>query len=105
MKNSASFLRTFAVPTVVALATLGLGAAAYAASTVKPKEMTCEEFLALGTEVQPRVVYWMEGYSKSGKPEDAEIDMDALERPVAVVVTECRKAPRSTVWEKLKQYF
>ncbi|HXL09372.1 MAG TPA: HdeA/HdeB family chaperone [Candidatus Bathyarchaeia archaeon] len=31
--------------------------------TVKPETMTCEEFLALGEDVQPHVVYWIHGYS------------------------------------------
>jgi hypothetical protein len=107
MKKFASLVRTGAVPMVVALAALGLGSAAHAstpAKKVKAKEMTCEEFLALGTEVQPRVVYWLEGYTQSGKAEDGEIDVDAIERPVAMVVTECHKAPKATLMEKLKAH-
>jgi len=71
---------------------------------IKPREMTCRDFLALGTEDQPRVVYWLEGFSKSGKPEGAEIDLDSLQRPVAMVVTECRQAPKATLWQKLKEH-
>ena len=28
--------------------------------TVNPETMTCEEFLALGEEMRPRAVYWIE---------------------------------------------
>jgi hypothetical protein len=116
MKKSTSLLRSLAVPGIVAVATLGLATASLAAGshdtkdgkTAKPmkaKEITCEQFLDLGTEVQPHVVYWLEGYSKAGKPEDAEIDVEELERPVTVVVTECRNTPKATVWEKIEKYF
>jgi acid stress chaperone HdeA len=92
----------------IALAGLACGATAHASASkpgkVKAKQITCEEFLALGTDVQPRVVYWIEGYSKAGRPEAAEIDLDALERPVAMVVTECQRAPKATLWEKVKKY-
>ena len=105
MKKSTLLVRTVAVPMAVVLAALGLGLVAHSAEKVKAKEMTCEEFLALGHEVQPRVVYWLEGYSKSGKLEDAEIDVDALERPIAMVVTECHKAPKSSLLKKIEAYF
>lgn len=108
MKKSTALTRTFAVLAAVALAALGIGSAAHATTTakkVKPKQITCEEFLALGTEAQPRVVYWLEGFSKSGRLEDTEIDVDALERPIAMVVTECHKTPKATLLEKIEEYF
>jgi acid stress chaperone HdeA len=108
MKQS-TLARMLAVPAVVALAALGLGSVAHAANKpakkVKAKEFTCEEFLTLGTEVQPHVVYWLEGVTQSGKLEDAEFDVDEMERPVAVLVTECHKAPKATLLEKIKEYF
>jgi hypothetical protein len=90
----------------IALAGLACGATAHASASkpgkVKAKQITCEEFLALGTDVQPRVVYWIEGYSKAGRPEAAEIDLDALERPVAMVVTgdpaRASRSCRSSSW-------
>jgi hypothetical protein len=105
---SAPFGRKSVIGLVVAASALAIGAVAYAskpAAKVKAKEMTCEEFLALGTDVQPRVVYWLEGFTQSGKAEDAEIDVDAIERPVAVVVTECHEAPKATLLEKLERVF
>lgn len=108
MKTLASSTRTLVIAAAFALAALGLGSVAHATrdrhQKIKPRQMTCRDFLALGTEDQPRVVYWLEGYSKSGKPEDAEIDLDSLQRPVAMVVTECRQAPKATLWQKLKRH-
>jgi hypothetical protein len=104
MKKSTRLTRRLAVPVGIAVAALCVGVAAQAAKKVNPKQITCEEFLALGTEVQPQVVYWLEGYSKAGKPEAAEIDVDALEQPVTMVVTDCRTAPKATLWEKVKKH-
>lgn len=97
-------VRALAYPAAAVLAALAIGPAAHARS-VKAKDITCEEFLALGTDVQPQVVYWIEGVSRSGTPETAELDLDAVERPVAVVVTACRKAPEATLWEKVEKLF
>jgi len=108
MKKGTSLVRMVAVPMVVGLAALGLGSVSHAAKTnktLKAKEMTCEDFLALGDDVQPRVVYWLEGYSQSGKPEEAEIDIDAIQRPITVVVTECHKTPKATLLQKIEDYF
>lgn len=105
MKKPALLASTVAVTMVVAFAALGLGSVAYAGQKVKAKEMTCEEFLTLGDEVQPRVVYWLDGYSKSGKLEDREIDVESFDRPIAMVVTECRKAPKASLVKKIEDYF
>src|SRR5262245_53925682 len=34
---------------------------------IKPVKMTCEEFMALGTDVQPEVAYFLDGYSRKDK--------------------------------------
>ncbi len=104
MKRSMQSLRSLVVPMGVAIGVLGMGMTAHAAKKLKPEEITCEDFLALGTEVQPHVVYWLEGYSASGKLEEAELDVDALDRPVAMLVTECHEAPKATVWQKIKDH-
>jgi acid stress chaperone HdeA len=72
--------------------------------TVKPETMTCEEFLALGEEVRPHAVYWIEGYSKSGEKVEA-VSIDAFARPIAAVVDECEKTPKETLWQKIKKHF
>jgi len=109
MLKSTAYGRTFALSMIVAVAAIGLGSVAHAAKPEKKqlnaKEMTCQDFLALGTEEQPRVVYWLDGYSKSGKLESEDIDIDAFERPVAMVVTECTKAPKASLMDKIKAYF
>lgn len=108
MKKSSRSAFRFAVPAGLAIAALGFGVAAHAskdtAKKVNAAKFTCEEFLALGTETQPRVVYWLEGVSNSGKPEAAEVDVGTLERPVSMIVTECRQTPKATLWDKVKQH-
>jgi HdeA/HdeB family len=71
--------------------------------TVKPETMTCEEFLALGEEVRPQAVYWIEGYESGVKKE--AIRIDAFARPITAVVAECEKTPKETLWQKIKKYF
>jgi len=72
--------------------------------TVKPETMTCEEFLALGEEVRPQAVYWIEGYSKSGAKVEA-MRINAFSRPITTVVAECEKTPKETLWQKIKKHF
>lgn len=105
-------MRSLLVRTLIGASSLAVAAVACAGSAQaeesaapKAKDMTCEEFLALGTEIQPRVVYWMDGYSKAGKLEESEVDVRDFERPVAVIVTACQKAPKSSVKETVKKHF
>jgi acid stress chaperone HdeA len=72
--------------------------------TVKPETMTCEEFLALGEEVRPQAVYWIEGYSESGAKVET-MKIEAFARPITAVVAECEKTPKETLWQKIKKYF
>jgi acid stress chaperone HdeA len=103
-----SFVRKSIIALVVgiavALLAVGANATGKTGKATKPKEMTCKQFLELGTEVQPRVVYWIDGFSRAGDVEE-DADVEEFERPIAVVVTECQKAPKSTVWEIVKHYF
>lgn len=69
---------------------------------LKPVEMTCEDFLALGSDVQPEVAYWLDGYNrKTGTDVAAAGEVD-LERDMAVLVQECKPAPKASLWERLK---
>jgi hypothetical protein len=83
-----------------------LAAAGTAMAAKKPAtEITCEEFLALGSEVQPRVVYWMEAYSANGKLEDLELDLNDFNRPIVAVIDACQKEPKASLWDKVTDYF
>ncbi len=75
------------------------------AQTHKPSEMTCEEYVALDEVVQPKVVYWSEGFNKKGEPTDAVVDVQETDRLVPVLVDECMKTPKTSFWEKLKEHF
>lgn len=75
------------------------------AAKKKVSEITCEEFLALGSEVQPRVVYWIEGFNRSGTPETVEIDVNGFEAPVDAVIEACQKEPKAKLWTLATKYF
>lgn len=69
---------------------------------VKPVKMTCEEFLALGSSEQPEVAYWLDGYNrKTGTDAQAMGEVD-LERDVAILVQECKPAPKASLWSRIK---
>lgn len=84
-----------------ALALSLITAPAFAGNKVKPEKITCEEFLSIDENVQPSVVYWLQG--KSGDID--AIDVEEHQRPVAYVVTECYKEKTASVWDKVKDYF
>ena len=75
------------------------------AATHKPETMTCEDFLVLDDVVKPKVVYWAEGFNRKGKATDAVVDIDATDKLVPVLVTECKQTPKETFWEKIKEHF
>lgn len=67
--------------------------------------MTCEDFLALGTDDQPEAAYFLAGYNRAAKTQvDAVGEVD-LERDVAVLVQECKPAPKESLWARIKKHF
>jgi len=79
--------------------------AAKLTKTIKPMELTCEEFLSFDEVTRPQIVYWSEGLNGKGKPETAVIDVDQTNSLVPVLVEDCRKEPHTSYWTKLKQEF
>ena len=74
------------------------------AETHKPATMTCEEFVALDDVVQPKVVYWNDGFiNNKGKRVDAVVDIEATDQLIPVLITECQKTPKASLKEKLKE--
>jgi acid stress chaperone HdeA len=71
--------------------------------TVKPTDLTCEEFLSYDEVTRPQIVYWSEGLNGKGKPEDAVIDIDRINSLVPVLVEDCTKEPKSSYWQKIKR--
>jgi len=93
-----------ALALAVGLTVLAVTGTAVAAKK-KATDITCEAFLALGSEVQPRIVYWMEAYAGNGKLEDVEIDMNGFNRPIVAVVEACKQEPKASLWDKIKDFF
>jgi acid stress chaperone HdeA len=87
---------------------LGIGVAA----SVMPAEakktnltkMTCEEFLGLSEDVQPRAVAWLDGYSKSGKLKEEDVGEVDVDRQMAVLVVACKEDPKKTLWDKISAH-
>ena len=66
-------------------------------------KMTCEEFLALGEDIQPRAVAWLDGYSKGGKLKEEDVGEIDVDRETAVLVVSCKEDPKKNLWEKIQE--
>jgi hypothetical protein len=91
--------RWFLVALALAVAIAG---SAQAKKHNLPK-MTCEEFLALGDDLQPRAVAWLDGYSKGGKVKEEDIGEVDIDRQTDVLVISCKQDPKKTLWEKIQE--
>ncbi|HWP65531.1 MAG TPA: HdeA/HdeB family chaperone [Candidatus Limnocylindria bacterium] len=65
-------------------------------------KMTCEEFLALGDELQPRAVAWLDGYSKGGKLKEEDIGEIDVHRETEVLIASCKEQPKKSLWETIE---
>lgn len=80
-------------------------AASKPAKAANPSKMTCREFLEFDEVTRPQIVYWSEGFNKKGKPENAVIDVDNINRIVPVVVADCTNEPTASFWSKVEMEF
>ncbi len=62
---------------------------------------TCDEFLAVEGDFQPKVVYWATAKSKTGKP-GSIVDIEGTEKVVPMVIDDCKKTPKESFMTKLK---
>jgi len=69
-----------------------------------PGTMTCEDFVALADVEKPRVVYWLEGFTKNAKPAQTVVDVQETDRVVPVVVSECVKSPKEVLSSVIERH-
>ena len=67
--------------------------------------MTCEDYLALGSDVQPEAAYFLAGYDRASKTEVGAAGEVEMETDVAVLVQECKPTPKESLWAKIKKHF
>lgn len=73
------------------------------AETKKPTaKWTCEEFLAVDEQFQPKVIYWSSAQTKAGKALGSAVDIEGAEKVIPMVIDDCKKAPKESFWSKLK---
>lgn len=76
---------------------------AHQAAAKKPMaQMTCEDFLGLEEDFQPKAVYWAVAYGSKGQPEAEAMEVDGVETVTPFVIQECQKAPKESFWQKVK---
>ena len=84
------------------LATAALVSQTALADAKKPvSNWTCEEFLAVEGDFQPKVVYWATAKNKTGKP-GSVVDIEGTEKVVPMVIDECKKTPSDSFMTKVK---
>ena len=73
------------------------------ADTKQPvSKWTCEDFLAVKDTFQPTAVGLGEAVNKSGKVEDAVLDVDGVETLTPLVITAFKEAPKDSFVQKIK---
>lgn len=84
---------------LVALSTL-----ANAADTKQPvSKWTCADFLAVDESFRPTAVGLGEAVNKTGKVEDAVLDVDGVAKITPLIVTACEKDQKTSFVQKLKE--
>jgi len=65
-------------------------------------QWTCEDFLAVNESFQPVAVGLGEAVNKSGKVEDAVLDVDGVAKVTPEVITACQQDKKATFVHKIK---
>ncbi len=79
-----------------------LCAQAALADAKKPvSNWSCEEFLAVEGDFQPKVIYWATAKAKNGKP-GGIVDIEGTEKVVPMVIDDCKKETSSSFMTKVK---
>ena len=96
--------RTLLATLILAGATvLGGGvAAAQDSGTMDLKGLTCQKLLDVDSEMQQRIVYWLDGYTQAGNAV-YQVRSEWMEAPVANIVTECKRAPERMASEVVQE--
>jgi acid stress chaperone HdeA len=99
--------RAIIVSATAGLVLGSLVAAAPARAESKSKQVdqiTCEEFLAMKSDEQQHIAYWVDGYQTAkGDAAVGVVAFDKFGKPIGALVDECKTAPKETLWQKLKK--
>ena len=69
-----------------------------------PRKTTCAEFVGLGQTIQPRVIAWMDGYSRAGTLQQQDVGQVDIDRQTDVVVVACQQAPTESFWQRIRAH-
>ena len=81
---------------------VALTSMAQAADAKPVSKWTCEDFLAVKESFQPTAVGLGEAVNKSGKVEDAVLDVDGVAKVTPEVITACQQDKKATFVHKIK---
>lgn len=77
-------------------------------SKVPPRpvsQWSCQEFLEVQEAFKPRIIYWVDGLNKQGRPGEALIDVFSNERVLPRVVAACQENPRAKFITRVRDAF
>jgi acid stress chaperone HdeA len=87
-------------PFRLAILAAAIGASPAFAEAQKPvSKWSCEEFLAVGEQFQPKVVYFA---SSKAVKNPSIVDIEGTEKVVPMIIDDCQKAPKESFLQKLK---
>lgn len=66
-------------------------------------KITCEQFLAVEDVYQPKVIYWAVAHAQKGKPGNAIVNIEGTEKIIPIVIDACKKEPKASFWDKVKE--
>ena len=72
---------------------------------IKPRELSCQEFLSFDEVTRPQILYFSQGMTTNGKSGKSVMYIDQVNNLVPVIVEECTKDPRGSYWQKVKADF
>ncbi|MGE8185907.1 acid-activated periplasmic chaperone HdeA [Pseudomonas sp. NPDC086278] len=88
---------------VATLAILASSAVLAAKPPAKPVDKwTCGDFLEMDETYQPNAIFFAEGFTKSGKPVDAVMDVDGTLKVTPKVIEACTQNAQGSFVDTLK---
>jgi acid stress chaperone HdeA len=91
---------------VLAVSSLVLAPAAFAAKAPKLSEWKCEDFIAMEEVYKPKILYWASSHAHPGweSPEHATLEIERVEKMIPMVMEDCQKEPKANFLKKVKHY-
>jgi HdeA/HdeB family len=89
---------------IVVAAVAMAGVTAEAGQKVDLTKATCQDFLGMSDDIQPRAVAWLDGYTKGGSVKEDAIGEVDVDRETTTLVMTCKQNPKKSLWDVVKAH-